>query len=213
MTVKLSAVTKTIGHGAAALLALLLVPGGCSSSSDREGPKPCAQTPEPPSDDAYCAALAAYDGRCGHCNDCAAQNLQHCVERGSALSEAHRAAYIACQSSASCRTDPMFDHCVEERMQSAVPTAAQLAAKAAYCDACGETRAADCANFFAIDPESGKNGAGYNVLLYNDEVVANAATFCARECDPFRYAVCIALAACGPAGGDFCDDGGLCVAH
>jgi hypothetical protein len=173
----------------------------------------CAVAPTPPSQDSFCTALASYDGRCGHCQDCTAKNLQNCQKLGATVSDAYRAAFVSCQDSAPCETDPHFSACVEEQMQSATPTAAQLQAKTAYCNACNATNAADCANFFAVDPSSGKNGPGYSILVYGDSIATQAATLCTADCDPFKYAVCVALASCGPSGGDYCADGGLCAAH
>jgi hypothetical protein len=183
--------------------------GGCSHHAS--GPTPC--TIASPTEDPFCNALAVYDGRCGHCSDCTAQNLQNCTKRASALSAAYLAAFIACQDAADCKADPGQTSCVEQQMVGVTPTAAQLQAKDAYCSACGATQANDCAAFFAVDPGSGNNGPGYNVLLYDDAVAAQALTTCAAYCDPFDYAVCVALLACGPSGGDFCDDGGLCTPH
>ena len=98
-------------------------------------------------------------------------------------------------------------------MKLAAPTAAQGQAKTAYCNACNTSNAADCANFFGVSSVTGVSGPGYNVLLYSDAVAAMALTTCSSTCDPFKYAVCVALLSCGPSGGDFCADGGLCAAH
>jgi hypothetical protein len=197
-----------------AWIAFVLAPGGCSStSSSPPAPTPCAVTPTPPADDSLCMAMASYDGRCGHCDDCTAKNLQNCTKLGSTMSDAYRAAYVACKDSAPCGADPAFSSCVVQRMKSATPTTAQDEARADYCNRCNATNASDCASFFSADPILGKNGPGYSVLLNADQVATMALTTCANECDPFRYGVCVALVACGPSGGDFCADGGFCAAH
>jgi len=206
--------TRTLGRAgfvfsAGLSIALVFAHGGCSSSSS--GPTPCAATPVPPAQDTFCTALASYDGRCGHCDDCTAKNLQNCTKRSGALSDVHRAAFVGCKDSASCGADPAFSACVEQQMKNATPTDAQSRAKDDYCNRCNATNAADCTNFFLVDPGSGKTGAGYGILLYNDDIAARAPVDCAAECDPFRYAVCVALLACGPSGGDYCADGGFCA--
>jgi hypothetical protein len=61
-------------------------------------------------------------------------------------------------------------------------------------------------NFF------GSNGPGYNVLLYSDQLATMAVANCSM-CDPLKYAICVGLLFCGPSGGDFCADGGLCAPH
>jgi hypothetical protein len=195
------------------LFVVLLIDAGCSSRSSTSDSPPgsCSVDPIPPSSDDFCEALAHYDGRCGHCDDCIAKNLQNCGKLGSAISSAYREAWVACKDTAACSDNPPTTTCIAQRMQGATPSAAQLSAKKAYCDACSATNASDCENYFGIDPASGKSGAGYNILLYSDDVVAMASSTCASTCDPFHHAVCIALRACGSSGGDYCDDGGLCA--
>jgi hypothetical protein len=195
------------------LLALVVV--ACSSSNDDSsgGAKPaaCTAAPTPPAQDAFCLAVSVYDGRCGHCDDCTAKNLENCTKLGTTISAAYNAAYVACKDTAECSADPAYSACVEGKMKGATPSTAQLATKTDYCNRCNATNAADCTNFFESDP--GKTGAGYTVLLYNDDIATKALTTCNTECDPFKYAVCVALLSCGPSGGDFCADGGLCAAH
>jgi hypothetical protein len=160
--------------------------------------------------------MAGYLGRCGHCQDCTELNLRNCDKQGSALSAAYRAAFIACKDDIPCTGltgvdpggDPAMSACIEQKMKSAVPTAAQAQARTAYCSACGATNAADCASFFG-----GHGSAGYNVLLHDDDLAMMAQATCTASCDPFRYAVCVALLFCGPSGGDYCSDGGLCGPH
>src|SRR6185295_14828150 len=82
-----------LSSGALLLLALG-GPGGCSSSVTGSAPPPCP-LPGGAGDD-FCSALATYDGRCGHCQDCTGKNLENCSKRGAAISTAHRAAFIAC---------------------------------------------------------------------------------------------------------------------
>jgi hypothetical protein len=190
-------------------LGITLAHGGCSSHTTATGECTIA----PPVQDAFCRAVASYDGRCGHCQDCTAKNLQNCTQKEATLSSAYLAAYVACADSAPCGGDPAYSACVEQDMASATPTAAQAQAKTAYCAACSATNAADCAAFFSADPSSGTTGAGYNVLLYDDDLATKAAATCTSDCDPFHYAVCVALLACVPAGGDYCSDGGFCAPH
>jgi hypothetical protein len=189
-------------------LCFALVQDACSGTTSTSG-HTCTLTP--PTQDAFCKALAHYDEGCGHCQDCTAQNLQNCAKAESAASVAYQSAFIACQDGASCNGDPHYSKCVEQKMASAVPTAAQDQARVAYCTACSGTNTADCTNFFSVDPASGKNGAGYNILLYGDAIASQAAMMCSRTCDLFRYSICVALLACGPSGGDFCADGGFCA--
>jgi hypothetical protein len=197
-----------VGIASAALVAfgLVIAPGGCNSNA----PTPCATTPTPPAQDAFCVGLANYDGRCGHCSDCTAQNLQNCAKLGTAVSDAYRAAFVQCIDAVSCDTDPTRDPCVLEAMKKAGPTAAQNQAKKAYCDLCKKTNASDCADFFNVDTTSGMNGIGYGVLVYGDAVASTVVTLC-NECDPGKYAICIALASCNSSGGDFCVDSGICA--
>jgi hypothetical protein len=199
---------------AAVLLAIVLA--GCSSTGPSSSVQPCATTPTPPAQDEFCTALADYYGRCGHCSDCAERNLQNCTKKGASISAAYRAAFLSCKDAIPCTGligadpggDPSFSACVETQMQKATPTSAQTQAKTAYCNACGATNASDCTNFF--EPK----GAGYNILLYSDAVAAMASATCASTCDPLNYGVCVALAFCGPSGGDYCSaDGGLCTPH
>jgi hypothetical protein len=193
---------------------LVSVGAGCSSSSPGSV-TPCASAPTPPAQDDFCAATAGYYGRCGHCADCTELNLRNCDKKGSAISAAYRAAFIACKDDIPCTGlvgadpggDPSFSPCVVDKMKGATPTAAQTQAKTAYCSACSATNAADCANFFAED------GPGYNVLLYGDALAAMAQASCMASCDKLKYAICVAFLACGPTGGDFCSDGGLCAPH
>lgn len=205
-------IALAVSSGPLALLLLALAHGGCTSSSTTVT-LACASTPVPPAQDPFCTALADYDGRCGHCQDCTEQNLQNCTKLGATVSDAYRGAFVSCKDAAACDGDPRFSTCVEQQMANAVPTAAQAQAKDAYCAACNATNASDCAAFFTVDPAGGKNGAGYNVLLYGDQVATMAVTTCSTKCDPFQYGVCTALLSCGPSGGDHCADGGWCAAH
>jgi hypothetical protein len=190
----------------------MLLGGGCTSSTTTIS---CASTPTPPAQDDFCTALASYYGRCGHCSDCTEQNLSNCTKQGNAIGAAYRAAFVACKDDIPCTGlagvdpggDPSRSPCIEQKMKSAVPTAAQTQAKTAYCNGCQATNAMGCASFFD------SSGPGYNVLLYSDEVAAMALTICSSSCDPFRYGVCVALAYCGPSGGDFCSDAGFCAPH
>jgi hypothetical protein len=194
--------------GAAILVALLLSHGGCGTA--KMGPTPCTATP--PAQDSYCTALADYDGRCGHCGDCTGRNLQNCTEAGAAISDPYRAAFVSCRNALPCGSDPRFSSCVLQEMVSVVPTAAQMQAKTAYCNACGAT-SAQCTGFFAIDPNAGTYGTGYNVLVVDDAIAMSTVTTCSSQCDALHYGICVALLSCGPSGGDFCADGGLCAAH
>jgi hypothetical protein len=194
----------------------VLLHGGCSSGSSTSSVQPCATTPTPPAQDDFCTALASYYGRCGHCSDCTERNLQNCTKKGAAISAAYRAAFVSCKDDIPCTGlvgpdpggDPSFSPCVEGQMQKATPTSAQAQAKIAYCNACSATNASDCANFFGSN-----GGPGYDVLQYSDDIATMAAANCSSNCDPLKYAVCVALLACGPSGGDFCTDGGLCAPH
>jgi len=186
-----------------------LASDGCSSSTSSVP----ACTLTAPAQDDFCLAVAHYDERCGHCQDCTAKNLQNCTKTASAASDAYHAAFVACQDEAPCEVDPRFSNCVERQMINASPTTPQMQAKDAYCAACGATNRDDCTNFFSVNPVSGKNGAGYNILLYADSVATSAVTTCMTSCDPFKYGVCVALLSCGPSGGDFCADSGFCAAH
>jgi hypothetical protein len=191
-----------IAGGVAIGVAVVVAHGGCSSSATGAAPL-CSPAPTPPSQDPFCTALASYDGRCGHCADCTAKNVQSCAKRSAVLSDAYRAAFVACKDSASCDGDPAFDACITDRMKAATPTAAQNDARTAYCTACTGSNASTCAFF------DSKGGPGYPILQYSDAIAASAMTTC-KDCDALRYAVCVALVACKPAGGDYCDDGGLC---
>jgi hypothetical protein len=190
---------------------------GCSSTATGSGSSPsssaCSTSPVAPAQDAFCTALSSYDGRCGHCEDCTAKNLQNCTKIGATASDAYRNAFVACKDAAPCEGDPHTSACVKEKMAIATPTPAQEKAKAAYCNACNGTNARDCASFFSVNGPSGTNALGYNILLYSDTVAMMAVTTCSSTCDPFKYAVCVALLSCGPSGGDFCADGGLCAPH
>ncbi len=196
----------TVGCSAT-LLAAVFLHGGCSSSSG--GAPPCTVTP--PSQDAFCSAVAAYDSRCGHCQDCIGQNIEYCDKLSAVSSDAYRAAFIACKDSASCSESPAFAGCVEQQMQAATPTAAQAQAKTEYCASCMATNQSDCDGFFSIDPSNNKTGAGYNVLLASDALANQAAGLCASMCDPLHYALCVAFISCQQAGGDHCVDGGFCA--
>ncbi|HTQ44213.1 MAG TPA: hypothetical protein VMI75_15745 [Polyangiaceae bacterium] len=206
--------SRRLPFGAAGILVFVMLYGGCSSASSPAA-QSCATTPTPPAQDDFCTALASYYGRCGHCSDCTEQNLQNCTKKGSAISAAYHAAFLSCTDAIPCSGlvgadpggDPSFSTCVEQQMRSATPTAAQAAAKTAYCNACNATNANDCTNFFA------STGPGYNVLLYGDAMATMATANCASSCDPLKYGVCVALLACGPTGGDYCSDGGLCAPH
>ena len=198
---------STFGACTLALLLLTLVGGGCSSSSG--GAPPCTVTP--PAQDPFCSAVAAYDSHCGHCHDCTAQNIGYCDKLSAASSDAYKAAFIVCKDTASCSGPPAFTECVEQRLQAVAPTAAQAQAKTAYCTACMATNQSDCNDFFTIDPSSNKTGAGYNVLLANDALAAQAVTMCSSMCDPLNYALCVAFMSCQQAGGDHCADGGFCA--
>lgn len=162
--------------------------------------------------DDFCSAVAAVDGRCGHCNDCRGKNLEKCTKRGESISAAHRAAYIVCKDRITCDENmASLLGCVQEEMAKAVPTLTQTQAKDAYCAACGTTNAADCASFFSVDPKAGKNGAGYSLLLAGDKTATRAISLCSSKCNPLDYGVCVALISCGEAGGDYCQDSGFCA--
>jgi hypothetical protein len=194
---------------AAALVAVALGDGGCSSGDGGSPPPPC---PLPSgADDDFCAALATYDGRCGHCDDCTGKNLRNCTKRGASMSAAHRAAFIACKESMPCADGASHVGCVAEQMAKAVPTPVQVRAKDAYCAACNATNPADCAGFFSVGSSPGKNGAGYTLLLASDRTAERAVTLCSSKCNPFDYGVCVALIGCTEAGGDFCVDSGFCA--
>ena len=189
---------------------------GCSSSDPEGGTtaKACTLPASAPAQDDFCQALAAYDGRCGHCEDCTGKNLQHCAKRGAAISAAHRAACIACPGKMPC--DPAFASllgCVPEQLAKATPTAAQRQAKDAYCTACNATDTPACLDFFAANQADGKNGTGYSLLLASDATATKAITTCSSKCDPTEYGVCVALLLCTDEGGDFCVDGGFCAAQ
>jgi hypothetical protein len=206
--------------GAWALLAFVAMHAGCGSGSS-SSVEACATTPTPPAQDDYCTGLASYYGRCGHCQDCTEKNLGLCTQRGSMISSAYRAAFLGCKDAIPCTGvpgadpggEPSFSPCVEEAMRTAIVTTAQTQAKTAYCTACGATNAADCASFFSVDSPAGKNGPGYNVLLYNDDLAMMAATTCSSHCDPVDYGICVALLFCSASGGDFCSNSGFCAVH
>jgi hypothetical protein len=201
--------TSIYTAAAAFVLTAVFCQGGCGGGAFAM--PTCTLTP--PAQDVLCTALADYDSRCGHCQDCTAQNLQNCTKASATVSDAYRSAFSKCSDRAPCDADPRFSACVLGEMAAAQPTSSQQAAKAAYCAACGATNAADCAGFFAIGATSGKTGPGYNVLLYGDAVAANAVSVCSAKCDPFQYGVCVALLSCGPSGGDHCADSGFCAAQ
>jgi hypothetical protein len=194
------------GLFAGAALVVAYVAGGCSSSSTGET-KACSITA--PSADDFCTALASYDGRCGHCEDCVGKNLRNCEKRGASISATHRAAFVACKDEMPCIDDTAHASCILDRIRGATPTAAQVQAKDAYCAACGAT-SAGCQGFFDVGADIGKTGPGYNILLGSDLVAQRAIMLCASKCVPFDYAVCVGLIHCAEAGGDFCADGGFC---
>jgi hypothetical protein len=206
---------RSIASVAGPVVLFAMVQSACSSTTQDSSVQPCATTPMPPAQDDFCTALASYYGRCGHCSDCTERNLQNCTKKGAAVSAAYHAAFVTCKDAIPCTGlagpdpggEPSFSGCVETQMKKATPTAAQAQAKTDYCNACNATNASDCANFF------GGNGPGYNVLLYSDAIAAMASANCMSSCDPLKYGICVAFLSCGPSGGDFCADGGLCAAH
>jgi hypothetical protein len=199
---------RAVAGGALALLASLLAHGGCHSTIT-ESPPLCTATP--PTQDDYCSALTRYDERCDHCSDCTGQNLQNCTKAESAMSDAYRAAFVACSDQFPCTADPRFSTCVEQQMTGVAPTAAQAQTQTAYCSACSATNASDCNAFFSLDAGSGTYGIGYNVLLVSDALAASAVTTCSSKCDPLDYGICVALLLCAASGGDYCADGGFCA--
>ncbi len=196
----------------ATLLAIALGDGGCTTDTVGSAPAPCP-LPAAVQNDDYCAALATYDSRCGHCDDCTGKNLPNCARRGAAISVAQRAAVIACKNAMPCADEALHVGCVAEEMRKAVPTAAQVQAKDAYCAACGATHADVCSDFFRIGEGLGKNGAGYTLLLSGDTTATRAVSLCSSKCDAFEYGVCVALILCTESGGDYCVDSGFCAAQ
>src|SRR5262249_37658428 len=77
----------------AALCAFLLLvssEGACTSEVAGSAPPPCSLPSGVQGE--LCSALAAYDARCGHCQDCTGKNLESCNKREAAISAVHRAA-------------------------------------------------------------------------------------------------------------------------
>ena len=195
----------------AAPLLFVLLGAACTSTVEGTAPPPCSLATGQQDD--FCQALAAYDGRCGHCSDCTGKNLQNCSRRGATISAAHRAALIACKDSTPCGGDPDLSECVLDQMRHATPTAAQAQARDAYCAACRATHAPECDGFFAINGPLQPSGPGYSLLLSGDAVAAKAVATCSSKCEPLDYGVCVALLLCADSGGDHCVDSGFCAAH
>jgi hypothetical protein len=183
---------------------LVVLAGACSTEAT---PPPCALVTG--KGDAFCEALATYDGRCGHCSDCTGKNLERCTTKGAAISAAHRAAIVACKEEMPCSDRPSLTRCVRREMKKIVPSPTQDRARNAYCAACGDSPA--CTDFFRIDETTPSDGIGYNVLLAADATVRRAIDLCSTKCTPLDYAVCVALVSCGDEGGDSCADGGFCA--
>lgn len=178
----------------------------------RDGdPPPCDLPSGAPANHAFCEAVASFYGRCGQCKVCATENLRNCQQRGGAVSEAHRAAIIACPDDAPCSSRASIVGCIAERMASATPTPAQIQAKSAYCAACGAKYAAECDGYFDVNAETGEHGVGYNVLLASDDTVKRAKTACAAACEKSGYAACVGRILCTDSGGDSCGDNGACA--
>jgi hypothetical protein len=195
----------------AASILVAVASGACKSTVEGTAPPPCSLPTATEAQDDFCEALAAYDGRCGHCADCTGKNLQNCSKRGATISAAHRAALIACKDVLPCNDDPDLSQCVLDQMRQAAPTAVQAQAKDAYCGVCGATHPAECSGFFTINGPLQASGPGYSLLLSGDATATRAITTCASKCEPLDYGVCVALLLCADSGGDYCVDSGFCA--
>ena len=178
------------------------------------GPGPCISAPTtvPPNEAAFCNAFAAISSRCNACQDCQKENAASCATFGDQLSDAFKAAIVACASEIDCadfeaQAPLAQDPCVSAYVFDAGPTSAQIAAKDAYCMGCSDagSGSANCAGYFG-SPDAG--GIGSIVFFSSDSVATAVATQCG-SCDGLTYPICEGLKLCAGIPKDQCGKG-LC---
>ena len=123
----------------------------------------------------FCVALRAYYDRCQFVAKCDQQNLDNCSADAFDLSEAARAAFIACQAAIACNrggTAWVHENCVSAKLAAAVPTPEQTKLAQDYCTTCMPgTTTCSPASFYREGAFQAADGPGFDALLYNDTIV------------------------------------------
>lgn len=156
----------------------------------------------------FCGLEERYFERCGQCEECRQRNLNDCVTLGAALSDGFKATFDACVDELKCTEFKEFlnDPCVLEQLPNAPRTAAQLAVRDAFCNACGDA-GAPCRGFYAALPDGG-GSAGIYVAIMNDDLAKAVEQHCigGTNCDPFWFELCSSSQLCSVLNGkDSCD--------
>lgn len=152
---------------------------------------------------AFCDFYAAAYSRCGDCEPCRQADVNNCIALGDALSEDFKTAVIGCAAHETCAEIEKLDFgtndCVQAALALAPPSAAQAAAKDAYCTDCadaGPNAVEGCNHFFVAGDGGMGAGVGAFVFILNDTAAAKIEADCTGSCAPVGYGLCSAVRAC-----------------
>jgi hypothetical protein len=177
--------------------------GGSDSGGDSGAPGCLLSPAATGGEKAFCDYYAAAYSRCGDCQPCRQADVNNCIVLGDALSENFKAAVIACAAEETCAEVAKLDFgtnpCVQAALALATPSAAQAAAKDAYCMDCADAgpNAVEGCNHFLVAGDGGTGaGVGAFVELLNDTAAAKIEADCTSMCGPAAYELCSVGRAC-----------------